>query len=201
MSTLVIVRHGQSVWNLENRFTGSTDVDLSQHGIEEAVQAGKKLQGYVFQEAFTSGLIRARHTLELILKEIGELNIEVRADKALDERNYGALQGLNKDETRAKYGDEQVEIWRRSFSITPPNGESLQNTAARVLPYYLSQIQPELCGENKILIVAHGNSLRALMMYLEKLSPAEIEGTEIATGLPRVYTFGDDLSIKSVTNL
>ena len=205
MPTLVIVRHGQSVWNLENRFTGWTDVELSPKGIEEARQAGEKLKGYVFKEAFTSNLVRAQHTLQIILEELGETGIEVHEDKALNERNYGDLQGLNKAETRDKYGEEQFNLWRRSFAVAPPNGESLQNTAARVLPYYLSQIEPELTGNDCILISAHGNSLRALMMYLEQLTPEQIEVTEIATGIPRVFKFEPDekgkLMLESVTNL
>lgn len=201
MPTLVIVRHGQSVYNLENRFTGTIDVALTEKGIDEAIHAGKKLQGYLFTEAFTSVLERAKHTLDLILKELGESAIEIRTDKALNERNYGDLQSLNKDEIRLKYGDDLFNTWRRSFTVAPPHGESLQNTASRVLPFYLSQIQPELTGDNKILIVAHGNSLRALMMYLENLSPEEIEVTEIATGIPRIYTLSNDLELLSVTNL
>lgn len=201
MPTLVIVRHGQSVYNLENRFTGTIDVALTEKGIDEAIQAGKKLQGYLFAEAFTSVLERAKHTLDLILKELGESAIEIRTDKALNERNYGDLQSLNKDEIRLKYGDDLFNTWRRSFTVAPPHGESLQNTASRVIPFYLSQIQPELTGDNKILIVAHGNSLRALMMYLENLSPEEIEVTEIGTGIPRVYALDGDLKLLSVTNL
>jgi len=201
MSILVIVRHGQSVYNLENRFTGTIDIALSEKGIEEARQAGRKLQGYLFAQAFTSVLERAKHTLELILEELGETGIEIHTDKALNERNYGDLQGLNKDETRLKYGDDLFNTWRRSFTVAPPNGESLQNTASRVIPFYLSQIQPELTGDNKILIVAHGNSLRALIMYLENLSPEEIVVTEIATGVPRIYALDDNLKLLSVTNL
>lgn len=201
MSTLVIVRHGQSVWNLENRFTGWTDVELSEKGIAEAREAGRKLTGYTFKEAFTSSLIRARHTLNIILEELGEAGIEVHADKALDERNYGELQGLDKAETLQKYGEEQFNLWRRSFAVAPPGGESLQNTAARVLPYYLSMIRPGLSGDNCILISAHGNSLRALMMFLEDLSPEQIEHTEISTGIPRVYLFSADQQLQSVTNL
>lgn len=201
MSILVIVRHGQSVWNLENRFTGWTNVDLSPKGIEEARLAGQKLSGYKFREAFTSSLIRASHTLDIILDEIGQADIPVFADKALDERNYGDLQGMNKEEIRKKFGDEQFNSWRRSYGVAPPHGESLKDTAARVLPYYKNEIEPLLRHEDTVLVAAHGNSLRALMMYLEKLSPAEIEETEIATGMPRIYTFDAQMNLISVIDL
>jgi 2,3-bisphosphoglycerate-dependent phosphoglycerate mutase len=195
MSNLVIVRHGQSQWNLENRFTGWVDVDLSPLGEEEAHEAGKKLKGYKFDKAFTSALIRAQKTLEIILSEMGVNNLPIEKDKALNERMYGDLQGLNKDETRKQFGDEQVRLWRRSYDVAPPNGESLKDTAARVLPYYEEKIKPELKSGKNILIVAHGNSLRALVMFLEKLSKEEIVNTEIPTGVPKLYVLDNELNI------
>jgi 2,3-bisphosphoglycerate-dependent phosphoglycerate mutase len=195
MPKLVIVRHGQSQWNLENRFTGWIDIDLSPKGIEEAKSAGKKLVGYKFDKAFTSALTRAQKTLDIILEEIGEKDIPVEKDKALNERMYGDLQGLNKDETREKFGAEQVHIWRRSYDVAPPNGESLKDTAARVLPYWEAKIVPELKSGKSILISAHGNSLRALVMHLENLSKEEILATEIPTGVPKYYVLSDDLKV------
>jgi len=195
MSNLVIVRHGQSQWNLENRFTGWVDIDLSPLGEEEAHEAGKKLKGYKFDKAFTSALIRAQKTLEIILSEMKVNNLPIEKDKALNERMYGDLQGLNKDETRKEFGDEQVRLWRRSYDVAPPNGESLKDTAARVLPYYEEKIKPELKSGKNILIVAHGNSLRALVMFLEKLSKEEIVNTEIPTGVPKLYVLDNELNI------
>jgi 2,3-bisphosphoglycerate-dependent phosphoglycerate mutase len=195
MPKLVIVRHGQSQWNLENRFTGWVDIDLSPAGLEEAKKAGEKLKGYKFDEAFTSDLIRAQRTLDVILDAIGQKDIPVTKDKALNERMYGDLQGLNKDECREKFGADQVKIWRRSYDTPPPNGESLKNTADRVLPYYSEKIEPELKAGKNILISAHGNSLRALIMYLEKLSKDEILQTEIPTGSPKEYILDDDLNV------
>jgi len=195
MPKLVIVRHGQSQWNLENRFTGWIDIDLSDAGIAEAKKAGEKLKNYKFDEAFTSDLIRAQKTLDLILDSIGQTDIPVEKDKALNERMYGDLQGMNKDECREKFGEEQVKIWRRSYDTPPPNGESLKDTADRVLPYYLSRIEPELKKGKDILISAHGNSLRALIMHLEGLSKEEILKTEIPTGSPKEYLLDDDLKI------
>lgn len=195
MSNLVIVRHGQSQWNLENRFTGWVDIDLSPLGEEEAHEAGKKLKGYKFDKAFTSALKRAQKTLEIILSEMEVNNLPIEKDKALNERMYGDLQGLNKDETRKQFGDEQVRLWRRSYDVAPPNGESLKDTAARVLPYYEEKIKPELKSGKNILIVAHGNSLRALVMFLEKLSKEEIVNTEIPTGVPKLYVLDNELNI------
>ena len=195
MPKLVTVRHGQSLWNLENRFTGWIDIDLSPKGIEEANQAGEKLREYKFDEAFTSVLTRAKRTLDIILKIIGQENIPIRYDKALNERMYGDLQGLNKDEMRKKFGDEQVRLWRRSYDVAPPGGESLKDTADRVIPYWESKILPELRAGKDILISAHGNSLRALVMYLEKLSKEEILETEIPTGVPKLYVLDKDLNI------
>ena len=195
MPKLVIVRHGQSQWNLENRFTGWIDIDLSPKGIEEAHNAGKILQGYKFDMAFTSALVRAQKTLDIILDEIRQPNIPVEKDQALNERMYGDLQGLNKDETRKQYGDEQVKLWRRSYDIQPPNGESLKDTAARVLPYWEAKIVPELKAGKNILISAHGNSLRALIMHLEKLSKEKILETEIPTGNPKLYELDENLNV------
>ena len=195
MPKLVIVRHGQSQWNLENRFTGWIDIDLSPAGVEEAKKAGKKLKGYEFDEAFTSDLIRAQKTLDIILEEIGQTDIPVSRDKALNERMYGDLQGMNKDECREKFGADQVKIWRRSYDIPPPNGESLKDTADRVLPYYHGEIEPELKAGKNILISAHGNSLRALIMFLEKLSEEEILQTEVPTGSPKEYILDDELNV------
>lgn len=195
MPKLVIVRHGQSQWNLENRFTGWVDIDLSPAGKEEALKAGNKLKDYKFDEAFTSDLKRASGTLDIILKEIGQTGIPVQHDKALNERMYGDLQGLNKDECRTKFGEDQVKIWRRSYDTPPPGGESLKDTAARVLPYYKSKIEPELMKGKDILISAHGNSLRALIMHLEKLTPEQILQTEIPTGAPKEYILDDNLNV------
>jgi len=195
MPVLMLVRHGQSQWNLENRFTGWIDIDLSEQGVREAREAGKKLKGYKFDVAFTSDLIRAQRTLDIILDIIGRDNIPVYKDKALNERMYGDLQGLNKDETRQKYGAEQVKLWRRSFDVAPPNGESLKNTAERVIPYYEKYIVPELKAGKNVLVSAHGNSLRALLMYLENLTKEQIVETEIPTGFPRKYILDDNLNI------
>ena len=195
MSYLVILRHGQSQWNLENKFTGWVDVDLSEQGIKEAQNAGEKLKGYKFDKAYTSALIRAQRTLSIILDIIGQTDIPIEKDKALNERMYGDLQGLNKDELREKFGAEQVQIWRRSYDVAPPNGESLKDTAARVIPYWESKIVPDLKAGKNILISAHGNSLRALVMYLEKLSGQEIVSIEIPTGSPKYYMLDKDLNI------
>ncbi len=195
MPKLVIVRHGQSKWNLENRFTGWIDIDLSPEGEEEAKKAAEKLKDYTFDEAFTSDLKRAQRTLDIILKGIGQDNIPVEKDKALNERRYGDLQGMNKDECRLKFGVDRVKLWRRSYDIAPPNGESLKDTADRVLPYYHTKIEPELKKGKNILISAHGNSLRALIMYLENLSKEQILQTEIPTGIPKEYIFDDNLNV------
>jgi 2,3-bisphosphoglycerate-dependent phosphoglycerate mutase len=195
MSKLVIVRHGQSQWNLENRFTGWIDIDLSPAGIEEAQKAGEKLKGQSFDMAFTSDLVRAQRTLDIILEKIGQQNIPVDKDKALNERMYGDLQGMNKDECREKFGADQVKIWRRSYDTPPPNGESLKDTADRVLPYYHEKIEPELKAGKNILISAHGNSLRALIMHLEKLTREQILETEIPTGSPKEYILDEGLNV------
>ena len=201
MSQLVIFRHGQSVWNLENKFTGWVDVELTPKGIEEAKAAGEKLKGFVFNEAFTSVLKRAQDTLRIALEVCGQNKIPITNDAALNERKYGDLQGLNKAETALKFGDEQVKIWRRSFDVAPPNGESLKDTAARVIPYFEKEIAPKLKAGENIVIAAHGNSLRALIMHLEKMTPKQILEFEIGTGQPRVYELNNDLSIKKVYNL
>lgn len=201
MPNLVIVRHGQSLWNLENKFTGWIDVDLSDKGIEEANLAADSLKNYKFDVAFTSALKRANRTLDIILDKINQNDIPVTKDEALNERMYGDLQGLNKDETRKKFGDEQVKMWRRSFDVPPPNGESLKDTADRVLPYYHKVIEPELKAGKNVIISAHGNSLRALMMYLENLSKEEILETEIPTGKPILYKLDDNLKVIEKTFL
>jgi len=195
MSTLVIVRHGQSAWNLENRFTGWIDVDITEKGEEEARNAGEKLKGKKFDLAFTSDLKRAQRTLSIILETIGQTNIPVTKNVALNERHYGDLQGANKAETAAKYGEDQVHIWRRSYDVAPPNGESLKDTAARVIPYFEKEIVPLLKQGKNIIIAAHGNSLRALIMYLEKLTPEEILKVEIPTGLPKEYQLDENLKV------
>lgn len=195
MEKLFLVRHGQSLWNLENRFTGWKDIDITEAGIEEAKKAGLALKGERIDITFTSALVRAQHTLSIILNEIGNPNIPVIKDKALNERSYGNLEGLNKAETALKYGDEQVHIWRRSFDVVPPGGESLKDTYSRVIPYFESQIRPLLKQGENVLIVAHGNSLRALIMYLEHLSPEEILEREIATGIPLTYVFDEKFHV------
>ncbi|MET4082905.1 2,3-bisphosphoglycerate-dependent phosphoglycerate mutase [Pedobacter sp. UYP30] len=190
MSTkLILVRHGQSKFNLENRFTGWQDIDITPTGIKEAEAAGEQLKSEKINIIFTSKLIRAQHTVKIIQQIAGLENIVVIEDKALNERSYGLLEGLNKSDTAAKYGTEQVHIWRRSFDVPPPGGESLKDTYDRVLPYFEAHIKPELDKGLNVLIVAHGNSLRALIMFLERLSPAEMVEREIATGVPIIYNW------------
>ena len=185
---LVLVRHGQSEWNLANRFTGWQDVDLSPRGIEEAREAGQKLKnlGVSFDAAFTSKLARAQKTLDLALEEMG-IKLSTERDEALNERDYGDLVGQNKDEAREKFGEDQVHIWRRSFDVAPPNGESLKDTADRTLPYFEEKILPAVTSGRNILVSAHGNSLRAIVMQLDNLSPEEVVNLEIPTGVPLVY--------------
>ena len=195
MSKLIIIRHGQSTWNLENRFTGEVDVDLTQEGEQEAKRAGDMLKGYHIDEAHTSILKRAIRTLEIVLREIHNPNMPVFKTAALNERNYGNLQGLNKAETEAKYGKKQVELWRRSYEVSPPGGESLKDTRNRVIPYFKDSIEPKLKHGTNILVVAHGNSLRALMMYLENITAEAIASVNIATGIPRLYEFDPSLRI------
>ncbi len=199
MTYLILVRHGQSVWNLENRFTGDTDVDLTSQGREEARLTGNKLKNknISFEAAFTSLLRRAQETLDIILKEINQPGIKLYKDAALNERSYGRLQGLNKAEMAEKYGANQVQLWRRSFDEVPPGGESLRQTQERVLPYYYGHIEPMLKEEQNVMIVAHGNSLRALMMHLEGISEHAITQTDIPTGVPRLYTFNGQLELVS----
>ena len=189
MGCLVLVRHGQSEWNAKNLFTGWRDPDLTEKGVEEAAQAGKTLKqaGYNFDVAFTSDLQRAQKTCALILDALELGGLDVITDQALNERDYGDLAGLNKDDAREKWGYEQVHIWRRSYDIPPPGGESLKDTADRVLPYYQARINPRLLAGETVLIAAHGNSLRALVMILENLSQEEILAKEIGTGEPIVY--------------
>ena len=198
MGILILLRHGQSTWNLENRFTGSEDVDLTSLGIEEARNASLFLKYYTIDFAFTSVLKRAVHTLEIVLNKIG-LNIPIIKSAALNERDYGDLQGLNKTATIKKYGEAQVLDWRRSYQIAPPNGESLKDTYHRVIPYYIAEIEPKLKAGKTILIVAHGNSLRALVMYLEDISEKYIADFEIATGVLRVYHFDEMLKITAIS--
>ncbi len=200
---LVLVRHGQSAWNLTNLFTGWRDVDLTDQGIAEAREAGRKLaaQNIRFDLAFTSALKRAQRTLDLMLEEMGQANVPVFKDQALNERDYGDLSGLNKDDARARWGEEQVHLWRRSYDIAPPGGESLRDTAARVLPYYIQEILPHVLRGERVLVVAHGNSLRALVMVLERLSPEGILKRELATGVPIVYHLNADSTVESKLDL
>lgn len=196
MASLILLRHGQSIWNLQNKFTGEVDVDLTKLGQREAMLAGVLLEDYIIDIAFTSVLKRAVHTLAIILNEMGK-NIPVVQSAALNERNYGNLQGLNKTDMELKYGAEKVLLWRRSYDIAPPNGESLKDTYNRVIPYYKTAIEPELKAEKNILIVAHGNSLRALMMYLDGFSETEIVDINITTGIPKVYEFSPELKLET----
>jgi 2,3-bisphosphoglycerate-dependent phosphoglycerate mutase len=198
MPILVIVRHGQSEWNLQNRFTGETDIGLTAKGRMEACVAGDKLRGLNFSHAFTSLLVRAIETLELILQQTGQTDCPTSRDHALNERNYGLLQGLNKADVAREYGEGQVAEWRRSYAVRPPGGESLADTAARVLPYYHSVIEPLLRDGKDVLIVAHGNSLRALMMLLEGISEEGIEDVDLPTGLPRRYELDASLKVVNV---
>jgi 2,3-bisphosphoglycerate-dependent phosphoglycerate mutase len=188
MSTLVLLRHGESQWNLENRFTGWVDVPLSAKGTEEARSAGEKLKSYAFDRAFTSVLKRANDTLRIVLEISGQTAIPTEFNQALNERHYGDLQGLNKAETAQKYGDAQVKLWRRSFDVQPPNGESLKDTLARVLPYWESAILPCVKKGENLIVAAHGNSLRSLVMHLDTLSQEQVLELNIPTGVPLVYT-------------
>ncbi len=192
--TLILVRHGQSEWNLKNLFTGWRDPDLTPKGIEEARVTGRKLKaaGYAPDLYYTSALKRAQHSLDLILEELGVVNVTIVRHQALNERDYGDLAGLNKDDARKKWGEEQVLIWRRSYDVPPPGGESLKDTAARTLPYYEAEILPHLKAGRTVLVAAHGNSLRAMVMAIEGLTPDEILKRELATGEPVVYLIGSD---------
>ncbi len=197
--TLVLVRHGQSEWNLKNLFTGWRDVDLTDKGVAEAIAAGRalKARGLVFDIAFTSALKRAQRTLTLMLGELGRDGLETLRDQALNERDYGDLSGLNKDDARKKWGEEQVHKWRRSYDIAPPGGESLKDTGARVWPYYLHVIQPHVLRGETVIVAAHGNSLRALIMALDGMTPDEIVRTELATGVPVIYRLNADSTVAS----
>jgi 2,3-bisphosphoglycerate-dependent phosphoglycerate mutase len=195
---LVLVRHGQSEWNQKNLFTGSKDPGLTDIGIEEARQAGRRLEalGLTFDVTFTSVLSRAQRSLEIILGEIGQPDLPVVADPALNERDYGDLAGLNKDDARSRFGEERVRLWRRSYDVAPPGGESLRDTVARVLPYYVREILPRVMRGERVLVSAHGNSLRALVMVLDGLSPETVAALELATGIPLVYRLKDDTTVK-----
>jgi 2,3-bisphosphoglycerate-dependent phosphoglycerate mutase len=192
--TLILVRHGESEWNLQNLFTGWRNPNLTDKGIGEARATGKalKAKGIAPDLFYTSALRRAQHTLDLMLEEMGILNVTITRNTALNERDYGDLSGLNKDDARAKWGEEQVLIWRRSYDVPPPGGESLKDTAARTLPYYDAEIVPQLKAGKTVLVAAHGNSLRAMVMAIEGLTPEQILKREIATGQPTVYKIGPD---------
>lgn len=197
MSLLVIVRHGQSQWNLENRFTGTTDMPLTELGRHEAHQAGAILKAHkdTFAVGFTSVLQRAIETMAIILDDIEQANLPVERSAALNERMYGDLQGMNKEEAQQRFGAEQVFRWRRGYTDAPPNGESLADTRARVSPYFQQEIMPHLRAGKPVLVVAHGNSLRALMMDLENLSPENISQVELATGVPRQYEYDPETGL------
>jgi 2,3-bisphosphoglycerate-dependent phosphoglycerate mutase len=201
--TLVLVRHGQSDWNLKNLFTGWRDPDLTPQGVEEAKAAGRalKAKGLHFDLAFTSALTRAQHTLALILGELGQSAMPVTRDAALNERDYGELSGLNKDDARKRWGEEQVHIWRRSYDVPPPGGESLKDTLARTLPYFVTDILPEVLAGKTVIVAAHGNSLRSICKVLNRLDNEAILGFEIATGVPMIYRLGADARVVSSETL
>ena len=203
MPTLTLVRHGQSQWNLENRFTGWEDVPLTDLGREEAKKAGEalKAENIEFSKAYTSDLKRAQDTLAIILDVLCQTELPTVQHQALNERHYGDLQGLNKAETAKQYGDEQVHIWRRSYDVPPPGGESLKDTAARTLPYYDEHIAPDLKDGETILVAAHGNSLRSIVMHLDQLSKEEVLELNLATGVPIIYELDEDLAIVSKRTL
>jgi 2,3-bisphosphoglycerate-dependent phosphoglycerate mutase len=194
---LVLVRHGQSEWNLKNLFTGWKNVDLTEQGIAEARSAGRKLkaQGVTFNVAFTSALIRAQRTNDIILEQMGLTTIPVIRDQALNERDYGDLSGLNKDDARKKWGEEQVHLWRRSYDVAPPGGESLKDTLARALPYYVTEILPRVLRGQRVLVTAHGNSLRALVMVLDRHTPDSITKLNLDTGVPIIYRLNADATV------
>ena len=196
---LVLIRHGQSDWNLKNLFTGWKDPDLTDKGVIEARDAGRRLKalGLGFDRAFTSALTRAQHTLRLALDELGQPDLPAIREEALNERDYGDLAGLNKDDARQRWGEEQVHVWRRSYDVAPPGGESLKDTVARVLPYYCQSILPPVLRGERVLVAAHGNSLRALVMVLDKLTPQTIPAMELATGVPLVYRLNGDSTVAS----
>jgi 2,3-bisphosphoglycerate-dependent phosphoglycerate mutase len=196
--TLILVRHGESEWNLKNLFTGWKNPDLTEKGVNEARNAGRKIKagGLTPTVFYTSALKRAQHSLDLILEELGIVNLVITRDQALNERDYGDLSGLNKDDARAKWGEEQVLIWRRSYDVPPPGGESLKDTAARTLPYYEKHILPQVEAGETVLVAAHGNSLRSMVMAIEGLTPDEILKRELATGEPVVYRIGKTGKLK-----
>jgi 2,3-bisphosphoglycerate-dependent phosphoglycerate mutase len=197
--TLVLVRHGQSEWNLKNLFTGWRDPDLTPLGVEEATAGAKALADYgiKFDIAFTSNLIRAQKTCQIILDAVGQSSLETIRDEALNERDYGDLSGLNKDDAREKWGEDQVHIWRRSYDVPPPGGESLKDTGARVWPYYMTEILPRVLRGENVLVAAHGNSLRSLLMVLDRLDREKILGVNLATGVPMVYKLKADSTTAS----
>lgn len=201
--TLILVRHGESEWNLKNLFTGWRNPDLTEKGVREASEAGRMLKaaGLKPDLFYTSALTRAQRTLDLILDELGIVDVAIVRNQALNERDYGDLSGLNKDDARKRWGEEQVHIWRRSYDVAPPGGESLKDTAARTLPYYETEILPELGRGKTVLVAAHGNSLRAMVMAIEGLSPEQILKREIATGEPIVYKIGTDGTLEEIVRL
>jgi 2,3-bisphosphoglycerate-dependent phosphoglycerate mutase len=200
MPTLALVRHGQSLWNLENRFTGWVDVPLTEEGEREARRAGERLAGRSFDIAYTSVLVRAEETLRLLCETAG-LQLPVIRDQALNERHYGDLQGLNKAETAERYGDDQVHIWRRSFATPPPNGEALKHTAERTLPFFERAILGDIKLGKDVLVVAHGNSNRSIVMELDQLGEDEVMGVELATGVPLLYDLDEDGTVRGKTTL
>ena len=201
--TLILVRHGQSEWNLKNLFTGWRNPELTAQGIEEAKATGMKLKaaGLTPTVFYTSALRRAQHTLDLILEQLGLVNVVITRNQALNERDYGDLSGLNKDDARAKWGEEQVHVWRRSYDVPPPGGESLKDTAARTLPYYEAEILPRVKAGETVLVAAHGNSLRSIVMAIEKLTPEQILKRELGTGEPVVYRIGADGTLEGTVSL
>ncbi|WP_395664323.1 2,3-bisphosphoglycerate-dependent phosphoglycerate mutase [Methylocella sp.] len=200
---LVLVRHGQSEWNLKNLFTGWKNPDLTERGVEEAKRAGRALKaaGLGFDRGFTSELQRAQRTLKLALGELGAESLPVRSDIALNERDYGDLAGLNKAEAAKQWGDEQIHIWRRSYDVPPPGGESLKDTVARVVPYYCQEILPAVLNGERVIVAAHGNSLRALIMVLDRLTPKTVPSMELHTGVPIVYRLKADSTVDSKETL
>ena len=192
LTKLILIRHGQSVWNAENRFTGWTDVDLSDKGVKEAEEAGNELRNQVIDVIHTSDLIRAKRTAEIVIRaNVSSKDTVTKSDWRLNERNYGTLQGLNKAETAEKHGAEQVQIWRRSFDVAPPEGESLEMTAKRTIPYFEEEVIPDLESGVNVLVSAHGNSLRSIVMHIEGISPKDIVSFEIQTGVPRYYDYSN----------
>ena len=205
MPNLVLLRHGESQWNLENRFTGWVDIPLSPKGEKEATQAGEKLKGYKFDKGYTSVLRRAIDTMDIVLKIIGQSNLSIERDKALNERHYGALQGLNKAEIGKQYGEEQLKIWRRSYDVPPPKdvtelnpdgiSESLKDTAARTLPYFEAKIIPDVLAGKNVIVAAHGNSLRSIVMRLDNLTKEQVLELNIPTGVPLLYVYNSNRKI------